>query len=108
MASGHLAHHHLEGDGAPATKKRKVGVRVARPRGVANQFRQTDVSDVQQVLLHNEWVWFSLIVNSKVSSMFDGLEFCVINGSRSLTKQDIETKIAEVILVVIKYNNNGY
>ena len=38
--------------GAPATKKRRVkGTRVERPRGVAAHFRQTDVSDVQEVWL---------------------------------------------------------
>ncbi len=50
IASGHLAHRHLE-EGAPATKKRKVGTRIERPRGVATQFRQTDVSDVKQVIM---------------------------------------------------------
>ena len=34
----------------PAAKRRKgASTRVERPRGVASQFRQTDVSDVQEV-----------------------------------------------------------
>ena len=38
--------------GAPVTKKRRVkATRVERPRGVAAHFRQTDVSDVQEVRL---------------------------------------------------------
>ena len=52
--SGRLAYQHLEDgdDVQPARKKRKVASssRVLRPRGVAEQFRQTDVSDVQEVL----------------------------------------------------------
>ena len=54
IGSGHLAHQHYEEEemGAPATKKRRVkGTRVERPRGVAAHFRQTDVSDVQEVWL---------------------------------------------------------
>lgn len=46
---------------------------------MAEQFRQADVSDVQEV-----------------SRMFEGKEFCVVNGPRELPKQDIERKIAEV------------
>ena len=33
--------------------------------------------------------------------MFDGMEFCVVNGSSSFTKKDIETKIAEVSLHIV-------
>ncbi len=32
----------------------------------------------------------------QTSSMFEGLEFCVINGSVSLPKREIERKVAEV------------
>ena len=51
MASGRLAYQHMdESDVMPAAKRRKtVSSRVERPRGVAAQFRQTDVSDVQEV-----------------------------------------------------------
>lgn len=51
MASGRLAYQHMdESDAMPAAKRRKtVSSRVERPRGVAAQFRQTDVSDVQEV-----------------------------------------------------------
>ena len=65
---------------APASKRRKVASsRVERPRGVAEQFRQADVSDVKEV-----------------SRMFEGKEFCVVNGPKKMTKQEIERKIAEV------------
>ena len=65
---------------APASKRRKVASsRIERPRGVAEQFRQADVSDIQEV-----------------SRMFEGKEFCVINGPREMAKQEMERKIAEV------------
>ncbi len=32
----------------------------------------------------------------KVSRMFEGKEFCVINGPRGLSKEEMERKIAEV------------
>ena len=56
MASGHLAHRHYdedgeEGEGGLTTaKKRRRVTRVDRPRGVAAQFRQTDVSGVEEVM----------------------------------------------------------
>ena len=37
-----------------------------------------------------------LSVCLQVSSIFNNKEFCVINGSPTLSKSDIETKIAEV------------
>ena len=54
MASGRLAHSHYddEADGgvAPGKKKRRaLGVRVERPKGVAANFRPTDTSDIQEV-----------------------------------------------------------
>ncbi len=50
VASGRLSYQHVgDADGAPSAKRRKVTSRVERPRGVAAQFRQTDVSDVQEV-----------------------------------------------------------
>ena len=65
---------------APASKRRKVASsRIERPRGVAEQFRQADVSDIQEV-----------------SRIFEGKEFCVINGRREMAKQEMERKIAEV------------
>ena len=56
-----------------------ASTRVERPRGVAEQFRQADVSDVKEV-----------------SKMFEGKEFCVVNAPREMTKQEVERKIAEV------------
>ena len=65
---------------APASKRRKVATsRIERPRGVAEQFRQADVSGVKEV-----------------SKIFEGKELCVINAPRELSKQEIERKIVEV------------
>ena len=33
---------------------------------------------------------------TQVSKMFEGKEFCVINGPKGLSKEDMERKIAEV------------
>ena len=33
---------------------------------------------------------------SEVSKMFEGKEFCVVNGNRELNKAEAERKIAEV------------
>lgn len=68
-----------EGGEAPAPKKRRVGAGVERPKGVAAQFRPADVSNVKAV-----------------SRMFEGKEFCVVNGSKELGKEMAERKIAEV------------
>ena len=81
MASGKLFHQltvEAESEPPPA-KKRKVAAGVERPKGVASQFRHTDVSDVEEL-----------------SKMFEGKEFCVVNGNSRLSKADAERKIAEV------------
>ncbi len=89
MASGKLFHMHLDDDtDQPAPKKRKVASTIERPRGVAAQFRQTDVSGVHEV-----------------SKMFKGKEFCVINGTRGLSKEEAEKRIAEVCMC---YGGNIY
>ena len=55
IASGHLAHQHYDDEGKelPPSKKMRggsgAGRRMERPRGVAAQFRRTDVSDVKEV-----------------------------------------------------------
>ncbi len=73
---------HLDDDtDQPAPKKRKVASTIERPRGVAAQFRQTDVSGIHEV-----------------SKMFKGKEFCVINGTRGLSKEEAEKRIAEVCM----------
>ena len=84
MGSGKLFHQVTEDDldQAPAPKRRKVGTAVERPRGVAAQFRQTDVSGVKEV-----------------SHMFEGKEFCVVNGTARLSKEEAERKIAEVGII---------
>ena len=38
----------------------------------------------------------SCVLYTQVSKMFDGKEFCVINGPKGLSKEDMERKIAEV------------
>lgn len=63
----------------PAPKKRRAASGIERPKGVASQFRQTDTSDVEAV-----------------SKMFEGKEFCVVNGTKGLSKEEAERKIAEV------------
>ena len=68
-----------EGAELPPTKKRRVGAGVERPKGVASQFRPADVSDVKAV-----------------SQMFEGKEFCVVNGTAQLSKEEAERKITEV------------
>eukprot|EP00731_Ephydatia_muelleri_P033439 Em0029g45a len=80
MGSGRLAYQHMDGsEDQPATKRRKTtSSRIEKPRGVASQFKQTDVSDVE-----------------KVSKMFEGKELCVINGPPGTSKEDLERKIAE-------------
>ena len=81
MASGKLFHLHAsDTELPPATKKRKTAAVVERPRGVASQFRQTDISDI-----------------SEVSRIFEGKEFCVVNGTKGLEKAEAERKIAEVL-----------
>lgn len=53
MASGHLAHSHYDDADvgvASAKKRRVVSSRIERPKGVASNFRQVDISDVQEVL----------------------------------------------------------
>ena len=51
IAYGHLAHQHYDDDGEelPPNKRQRGGRRMERPRGVAAQFRSTDVSDVKEV-----------------------------------------------------------
>ena len=67
---------------APASKRRKVATsRIERPRGVAEQFRQADVSGVQEI-----------------SKIFEGKELCIINAPRELSKHEMERKIVEVNL----------
>ena len=140
MASGRLAHQLVEGEGLPAAKRRKVASGIEKPRGVAAQFRQTDVSDVQEVVCAFHcvcvcvcvslcvcvWcvcvcvcvVWVTeytpyihrtsyliimmLVVTDhndlflQLSRIFEGKEFCVVNGSRAFSKDTMEKKIAEV------------
>lgn len=66
IASGHLAHRHYDDDmdreDVPKTKRKKLGTRIERPRGVAEQFRQTDVSGVQEVSYHIWYDYISMVI----------------------------------------------
>ena len=85
MASGKLFHQGAsDADELPAPKRRRAATGVEKPRGVAAQFKHTDVSDVQEV-----------------SKMFQGKQFCVVNGSPGLSKEEAERKIAEVTIMVM-------
>lgn len=39
---------------------------------------------------------FNLWFHTQVSKMLEGKQFCVINGPRGLSKEEMERKIAEV------------
>ncbi|XP_077997197.1 DNA ligase 4-like [Glandiceps talaboti] len=77
---GKLANRQMELEESKEPKKKKARV-MTRPQkviGIASQFKAADISNVKQV-----------------SKMFEGREFCVINGPFSCPKPDIEKKIAE-------------
>ena len=78
-SAGRLTHSYADGFEDMSVKKRKRtgGRKVAITRGVASQFRSANVDDVEVT-----------------SDTFKGKEFYVVNGSASLSKNDIELKIA--------------
>nr|XP_060640895.1 DNA ligase 4 [Anolis sagrei ordinatus] len=78
-ASGKLATKHLDiSDNEPQEKKRKTVPKVKKKLGLMDHFKAPDLSSV-----------------SKVSSMFHEVEFCVMSGTESYTKYELESKIAE-------------
>ncbi|XP_008114590.1 DNA ligase 4 isoform X2 [Anolis carolinensis] len=78
-ASGKLATKHLDiSDNEPQEKKRKTVPKVKKKLDLMDHFKAPDLSSV-----------------SKVSSMFQEVEFCVMSGTESYTKYELESKIAE-------------
>ncbi|ELU10753.1 hypothetical protein CAPTEDRAFT_17890 [Capitella teleta] len=73
--AGQLANADEEGE--PSKKRRKIFRKAERP-SVLSQFKGIDVSCV-----------------TKVSELLSGKELCVINGTTSHSKSDLETKILE-------------
>uniref|UniRef100_A0A8D0GAI5 DNA ligase n=1 Tax=Sphenodon punctatus TaxID=8508 RepID=A0A8D0GAI5_SPHPU len=85
-ASGKLASKHLNVlDDEPQEKKRKTVVKVKKIIGVIDHFKAPDLSNV-----------------NKVSSIFEDVEFCVINGRGSNSKSELESKIAECGGIVVQ------
>ncbi|XP_007891664.1 DNA ligase 4 [Callorhinchus milii] len=79
MAEGKLASKHVDmNDEEPHKKKRKAVPKVKKVVGIAEQFKGQDLSCVD-----------------KVSSIFDDVEFCVLNGPHNHPKADLEKGIAE-------------
>ncbi|KAL3869402.1 hypothetical protein ACJMK2_042087 [Sinanodonta woodiana] len=77
-----------EDDEGPAKKKRRVVSRAVRPT-LAAQFRAADISSIQQV-----------------SEVFEGKEFCIINGPQVCSKQDLEKKVVEFGGTVVQNPGN--
>uniref|UniRef100_A0A8D0E747 DNA ligase n=1 Tax=Salvator merianae TaxID=96440 RepID=A0A8D0E747_SALMN len=78
-ASGKLATRHLDvDDNEPQEKKRKTISKVKKKIGLVDHFKAPDLSSI-----------------SRVSSIFEDVEFCVMTGTRSYSKNELESKIAE-------------
>ncbi|XP_072332377.1 DNA ligase 4 isoform X2 [Scyliorhinus torazame] len=78
-ASGKLASKHVDlNDEEPDKKKRKVPAKTKKLFGIAEQFKAQDLSHVD-----------------KVSSIFEDVEFCVLNGLHDHPKAELEMGIAE-------------
>ncbi|XP_019385218.1 PREDICTED: DNA ligase 4 isoform X2 [Crocodylus porosus] len=78
-ASGKLASKHLDvANNEPQEKKRKTVPKIKKIIGIAEQFKAPDLSNV-----------------SKVSNVFEDVEFCVLTGTENHSKSDLESKIAE-------------
>ncbi|XP_048358612.1 DNA ligase 4 [Sphaerodactylus townsendi] len=78
-ASGKLATKHLDiGHNAPQGKKRKTMPKVKQFIGVMDTFKAPDLSNV-----------------SRLSSIFEDVEFCVMTGTENCPKNELESKIAE-------------
>ncbi|KYO41296.1 DNA ligase 4 [Alligator mississippiensis] len=78
-ASGKLASKHLDvANDEPQEKKRKTLPKIKKIIGIAEQFKAPDLSNV-----------------SKVSNVFEDVEFCVLTGTENHSKSDLESKIAE-------------
>lgn len=78
-ASGKLASKHVDlNDDEPDKKKRKALAKNKKLIGIAEQFKAPDLSNV-----------------SKVSNIFEDVEFCVLNGLDHYAKAELEKGIAE-------------
>ncbi|XP_005997060.1 DNA ligase 4 [Latimeria chalumnae] len=77
-ASGKLASKHVDVDDVEPGKKRKIMPKVKKVIGIMEQFKAQDLSNV-----------------SKVSNIFEDVEFCVINGNNEHSKTELEKGIAE-------------
>lgn len=79
-AQGKLASKHLHIDefDEPHEKKRKTVSKVRKIIGIAEQFKAPDLSSV-----------------SKVSNVFEDVEFCVMTGMGKYSKSELESKIAQ-------------
>ncbi|NXV00450.1 DNLI4 ligase, partial [Cettia cetti] len=79
-AQGKLAtkHLHIDEYDEPHEKKRKTVSKVRKIIGIAEQFKAPDLSSV-----------------SKVSNVFEDVEFCVMTGMGKYSKSELESKIAQ-------------
>ncbi|NWT81852.1 DNLI4 ligase, partial [Lanius ludovicianus] len=79
-AQGKLASKHLHIDeyDEPHEKKRKTASKVRKIIGIAEQFKAPDLSSV-----------------SKVSNVFEDVEFCVMTGMGKYSKSELESRIAQ-------------
>ncbi|XP_003477632.1 DNA ligase 4 [Cavia porcellus] len=79
-ASGKLASKHLDLDSTdePKEKKRKTAPKVKKVIGILEHLKAPNLSNV-----------------SKVSNIFEDVEFCVMSGTVSHSKLDLENRIAE-------------
>lgn len=78
-ASGKLATKHLDfGHDEPQGKKRKAVPKVKKIIGVMDHFKAPDLSNV-----------------SRLSTIFEDVEFCVMTGTEKCSKKELESKIAE-------------
>ncbi|XP_069060350.1 DNA ligase 4 [Pleurodeles waltl] len=84
-ASGKLASKHFDVDDEPHEKKRKT---VPKPKKVIAILEHHKAPDLSSV--------------SKISNMFEDVEFCVMTGTDEHSKADLESKIAECSGIVVQ------
>nr|XP_020039593.1 DNA ligase 4 isoform X2 [Castor canadensis] len=79
-ASGKLVSKHLDvgGDDEPQEKKRKTAPKMKKVIGIIEHLKAPNLSNI-----------------SKVSNIFEDVEFCVMSGTGSHTKPELENRIAE-------------
>lgn len=85
-ASGKLASRHLHiQEDQPEKKKRKVVAKPKKTIGIIDHFRSQDLSAI-----------------AKETDMFEGVEFCVINGNDERSKAELEKDVARCGGVVVQ------